>query len=763
MRSRARNRLAILFTFVVLAGLFTVPARSFHPAAEAPSGPLGFSPASVTMQTVEVAGEFEKPVHVTHAGDGSNRLFVSGQAGVVWIVENGERRADPFLDISDIVRDEDGEQGFFSIEFHPNYQENGYFYAVYTDQPNGDNILARFSVSPDDPNRAEAGSLQELIRIPDRLANHNGGDIGFGADGYLYYGTGDEGGRGDPRDNAQDPQSLFGKMLRIDVDNGDGYAIPADNPFVDDPSVLDEIWATGLRNPWRFSFDRQTGDLYIGDVGQDSWEEIDVEPAGSSGGLNYGWPIAEGFDCYPADVTDCDMSGLTPPVLVYSHEGEPGEREGCSVTGGEVYRGQDYPFMDGVYIFADWCEGRIWAGYQDPIDGWEKTELLDTFINWTSIGSDEQGELYGTDLIGGRLFRFTFSQANVPSISTITPDRVDIGQDTTELTITGSGFNESTEALLDGSPVPTAFDGPEQVRASVAGVFFTMPGSFAVTVRNGPEGGQSNAIILTVGDATFGDPAFEAVWSRTDRLVADGTVARTWIWGPEPFVQAQMEAYDESPGGERLVLYFDKSRMEITNPGADATSIWYVTNGLLVVEMMTGNVQVGDDSFIQDVPAQVNVAGDANDPNGVTYATMSGLRAEPPAAEGATLIAVLSPTGQVTDDPALAAMGVLAGPISTETGHRTAAVFWDFMTSTGPVLVGETTQEALLFENPYFATGFPVTEAYWTTVQVAGVEQLVLLQCFERRCLTYTPSNAPGWQVEAGNVGLHYYSWRYGQ
>ncbi|MEZ4524203.1 MAG: PQQ-dependent sugar dehydrogenase [Thermomicrobiales bacterium] len=753
----------VMMILALLIVPFQAVASDIDPGGSSGGRDLAFSPAGVGMEMVEVASDFEQPIHVTNAGDGSGRLFVSGRTGLVWIIENGQVLPDPFLDITDIVRDDDGEQGFFAIEFHPDFASNGYFYAVYTKEPAGANVLARFQVSESDPNRADPDSLLEILALPDRVPSHNGGDLAFGPDGYLYYSPGDEGDGSIGRANAQDGQSFFGKMLRLDVDSAEPYAIPPDNPFVDDPDILDEIWSIGLRNPYRFSFDTETGDLYIGDVGQATWEEIDLEPAGSPGGLNYGWPLMEGFACFPEDVTECDTEGLTLPILAYSHLGGQGVRDGCTVTAGEVYRGEAYPFMEGAYLFADWCEGRIWSGYQDPDGNWQMTQLLDTFINWTDIGMDEAGELYGTDLTGGRLFRFTFSQELIPEISSLAPAGVQSGSPSIEIAVSGQGLAPTTEVLWDGTPLPTSYVSETEAVGSVAAAQLLETGAHTITVRNGPDAGESNSLTFAVSDGPFGDPAFESTWSRADELVAGGLVSRTWIWGPSPIAPARYEAYEESPDGERLVVYFDKSRMEITTPAADPDSIWYVTNGLLVVELMTGQMQVGNDAFVDRRPAEINVAGDSGDPQGVTYATLAGLRNAPSGEEGEAITTVLSSDGEVTEDSSLAEMDVVTGPLSMETGHRTASVFWDFMTSQGPVIEDGDVVQADLFENHYFATGFPITEAYWTTVQVGGNDHQVLLQCFERRCLTYTPANDSGWQVEAGNVGLHYHSWRYGE
>ncbi len=254
---------------------------------------------------------------------------------------------------------------------------------------------------------------------------------------------------------------------------------------------------------------------------------------------------------------------------------------------------------------------------------------------------------------------------------------------------------------------------------------------------------------------------FHEVWSRTDKPVAWGLVDRTWLWGPEPNTEVMIEPYAESPDGKREVQYYDKARMEITHPDGDRSSIWYVTNGRLVVELVTGQLQLGDDTFKQFDPAAINVAGDPGDPNGPTYATFSDLLDAPPIPEGNPVTLQLDQAGNVTDDPALAERGVTAAHLVLNTNHTVASVFWDFMTSTGTVYEDGEYVEAQLFENEFYATGLPITEPYWTTVTVGGTPHEVLVQAFERRVLTYTPANDPGWQVEAGNVGQHYYHWRY--
>jgi mono/diheme cytochrome c family protein len=267
--------------------------------------------------------------------------------------------------------------------------------------------------------------------------------------------------------------------------------------------------------------------------------------------------------------------------------------------------------------------------------------------------------------------------------------------------------------------------------------------------------------VFSAGAAVQND-AFERTWMRTDRPVVDGQVSRTWMWGPIETAFETTEPYVQAPGGQRLVAYFDKSRMEITNPDGDQSSIWYVTNGLLSTELITGNMQMGDNEFEQREPAQVNVAGDAGDPTGPTYATFGAVLDAPAADVGTVITARIDRAGVVTQDPSLVARNVLAGQFDDVTNHTVAEPFWDFMTSVGIVYQDGAFTIDFLFENPVFATGRPITEAYWANVQVAGTYQDVLMQCFERRCLTYTPDNPPGWQVEAGNVGQHYHAWRYG-
>jgi glucose/arabinose dehydrogenase len=337
------------------------------------------------------------PTDITNAGDGSDRLFVVEQGGRIQIIQNGALLATPFLDISNRIST-GGERGLLGMAFPPNYASRGYFYVNYTDTA-GNTVVSRYRLT-DNPNLADPNSEEIILTVQQPFPNHNGGQLAFGPDGYLYIAMGDGGGGGDPLNNAQDPQSLLGKILRIDVESaGVPYAIPNSNPFLtpNDPNneVRDEIWALGLRNPWRFSFDRLTGDVYIGDVGQGVLEEIDFQPATSQGGENYGWNIMEGSSRYNNNPSD--LTGLALPVIEYNHT------QGQSVTGGMVYRGLLEPNLQGVYLYGDFISGRIW-GLRPNSSGWENTLLLDTSYGISTFGEDQSGNLYLADYFNGGIY-----------------------------------------------------------------------------------------------------------------------------------------------------------------------------------------------------------------------------------------------------------------------------------------------------------------------------------------------------------------------
>jgi glucose/arabinose dehydrogenase len=371
----------------------------------------------------EIAGGLINPVFITNAGDGSNRIFVVERAGRVRIIKNGILLATPFLDIRSLVKSTYGEQGLLSLVFHSLYDTNGIFYVVYTAPRQADSagsilVLEQFSVSANNPDQANPSSGRIVVSIDHpTYSNHNGGSLLFGNDGYLYWSTGDGGGAGDPNNNAQDLSSLLGKILRIEVDvNNATYGIPSTNPFSSsgDPNIRKEIWAYGLRNPWRISFDALTHDLYIADVGQSTREEVNFQPAGSKGGENYGWRIMEGSLCYNPP-SGCNRSGKVLPVAEYDHT------LGCSVTGGYVYRGTNYPTLYGYYFYGDFCTGNFFSLHNDGQTGWAAALVTDTPYQISTFGEDEQGELYLSDYATGKIYRIGYQELRLDTTGVFRP------------------------------------------------------------------------------------------------------------------------------------------------------------------------------------------------------------------------------------------------------------------------------------------------------------------------------------------------------
>jgi glucose/arabinose dehydrogenase len=356
-------------------------------ASSSAAGRVADIPRADSAAWILVGGDFQRPLAVTHAGDA--RLFVVEQAGLIWILEDGERQEEPFLDLREQVNDRSNEQGLLGLAFHPEYSDNGFFFINYTGAQ-GETRISRFSRSAD-PNLADPASERILLTIDQPYGNHNGGVLVFGPDGYLYIGTGDGGSGGDPLGNGQRLDTLLGKILRIDVDTNETYTIPSDNPFTQGGGSP-EIWAYGLRNPWRMAFDPATGDLFLGDVGQNQWEEINLIRSTSSGGENFGWNLREGAHPYAGgDVPTID------PIADYDHS------LGCSVTGGEVVRDPRLPAWAGVYLYADYCSGRVW-GLLEAGEGWVSQLLYETNLTISSFGVDAEGRIYLTDH-GGDIYR----------------------------------------------------------------------------------------------------------------------------------------------------------------------------------------------------------------------------------------------------------------------------------------------------------------------------------------------------------------------
>ena len=365
---------------------------------------------------------FDRPIDITNASD--DRLFIVEQAGEISIVQpSGAVNSTLFLDIKTIVNDGSSEQGLLGLAFHPNYSSNGYFYVHYTDN-SGDGQISRFTVSTGDPDVADNTSEFPILTISQPYSNHNGGCIKFGPDSYLYIGMGDGGSAGDPGGRSQDSTELLGKMLRIDVDGAAPYGIPASNPFVSNAGWLDEIWAYGLRNPWKFSFDRTTGDLWMGDVGQNAWEEIDYQSAISSGGENYGWRCYEASATYNMSGCSSSSGAYARPAYEYSQSGAP--PNGCSVTGGVVYRGTQFPNLNGHYLFSDFCEPWIYTLYWTG-SSWASVNHGTFSGNFSSFGEDYLGEVYVASLYDGVIYKVsdlhnTINESERPYLMNIFPN-----------------------------------------------------------------------------------------------------------------------------------------------------------------------------------------------------------------------------------------------------------------------------------------------------------------------------------------------------
>jgi|GEM_PF-1274437 glucose/arabinose dehydrogenase len=450
------------------------------------------------VQLTQLPGSLDSPLDVVNAGDGSGRLFVVEQTGHIRLFKNGAFNATDFLDIHTVVNYDGGERGLLGAAFHPNYVNNGFFYVYYTDlsSPVYNLTIARYTVSAD-PDVADPASAQIVLQIPHPVnTNHNGGNLVFGpVDHYLYMGTGDGGGGGDVPNNAQNKNILLGKLLRIDVD-GTGavpcgqstpmpYAIPPTNPFVG-VAGCDEIWAYGVRNPWRFEFDRETADMIMADVGQELYEEVDFQPASSAGGENYGWHLMEGLHCYNPP-TNCDDGSLTLPVLEETHA-----NGWCAIVGGFRYRGAAIPGLTGVYLYGDLCLGEIWAATESA-GIWTAQRLLDPSLTISSFGQDEAGELYVVDL-GGAVYRIDPISNPTPTITNLSPDTVIAGDPGFTLDVFGTGFVNGSTVQWNGADRATTFVSSTHLTATITAGDIAAAGIVSIDVFNPlPGGGTSGA------------------------------------------------------------------------------------------------------------------------------------------------------------------------------------------------------------------------------------------------------------------------------
>ncbi len=451
------------------------------------------------VEARRVASGFASPVGIVSARDGSGRLFIVEQAGRIWILDRTHNRLPtPFLDIRGRVQS-GGEQGLLGLAFPPDFAESQVFFVNYT---NPDTVIARFRVSAADPDRADAGSESVYLTEPQPFGNHNGGDMHFGPDGYLYATMGDGGSGGDPGDRAQSLSTRLGKMLRLDV-SGDAPALaPESNPFVGTAGARAEIWSYGLRNPWRFSFDRATGDMFIGDVGQQRREEITFEPAGV-GGLNHGWRLMEGSLCFiPAN--GCNDGTLTLPILDYGHTGGR-----CSVTGGYVYRGAAYPQLNGVYFFADFCSGGVYGGVRTN-GSWRMVGPMPMGFSISTFGEDEAGEIYFANIGGGEIYRIEadssapmISSGGVLNAASLRPGPVAAGS---IVSVFGAGFS-GEDVAAEELPLPTSLGGASLSFGGVpAELFFVSPGQANLLVPAALEG-LASAELVPSRDGVSGPPA----------------------------------------------------------------------------------------------------------------------------------------------------------------------------------------------------------------------------------------------------------------
>jgi glucose/arabinose dehydrogenase len=411
---------------------------------------------AVTLDLQLVTGSVTKPVFVTHAGDNSGRLFIVEQSGTIKIFDlnNTNLLAAPFLNITNLTL-YSGEQGLLSVAFHPGYKTNGNFYVYFTNPDGSSNVVARFMASPPNANTVNTNTMQTVLCISHPSNdNHNGGQLQFGPDGYLYIGTGDGGSGCDPPNNAQNLGVLLGKMLRIDVNNfTTNYTIPPSNPFIATTGALPEIWAYGLRNPWRFSFDRLTGDLFIGDVGEGAHEEVDLQPANSTGGENYGWRLYEGFGTNTCSVTFSNVPAVLP-IIDYDHSSGR-----CAVIGGYRYRGTKIPPLYGTYLYADFCDGQVYGAITNLSGGWTTILTNDTGFTVTTFGEDEAGEVYlSRSATAGSIYRIVWKDTDGDGMADDWEQQY-FGSATSAVANAdpdSDGFSNLQESLADTNPTNAA-------------------------------------------------------------------------------------------------------------------------------------------------------------------------------------------------------------------------------------------------------------------------------------------------------------------
>ncbi|MFO1324355.1 MAG: choice-of-anchor D domain-containing protein [Burkholderiales bacterium] len=520
-------------------------------------------PATAAVTWNRVYSGFTQPVDITTARDGSGRLFVVQQTGQIRVIKGGSVLAAPFLDLSGVTTSS-GERGLLGVAFHPQYALNRQFYVNYTRTSDGATVIARYTAPTAASDVADPASAQILLVIAQPYDNHNGGSLRFGADGFLYIGMGDGGSGNDPEGRAQDKTTLLGKILRIDVDHGSPYAIPPGNPFPTGVGGRAEIFAIGLRNPWRISFDRANGDFWIGDVGQGAVEEIDLLPAGTGSGANLGWRVLEGNSCTGnSGPVTCTDPTLTAPVITYTHS------VGCSVTGGFVYRGVAVPSLAGQYVYGDFCSGIIWAA-QKAGSAWSPAQLGDTTYGISTFGEDETGELYFADYNAGDLYRFADTAPPVTPILALTSTslnfgNVAVGVTSAAQTITVSNGGGGTLTLASLTLAGAGSRNVEYTRGGTCAAATALSGAQTCTItftfRPGTTGLRSASLAVA---SNGGNP--------TIALSGTGIVP-----APAPTLSANATALDF--GNVALGASSSTQTMTVTNAGGGTLALASLTPG----------------------------------------------------------------------------------------------------------------------------------------------------------------------------------------
>lgn len=614
------------------------------------------------LQFVPVVSGIQQPTQVTNAGDGSGRLFVVSQLGKIRVVSGSILRVEPFLDITDQVTC-CFEDGLLGVAFHPEYSSNGRFFVRYTDK-SANNVLSSFRVSDSDPDRADPASEEIILLVPQPSSSHHSGQLQFGPDGMLYVGLGDGGA---VQAEAQNLRTLHGSILRLNVDAPAGYTIPLDNPFVNVPLARGEIWAYGLRNPWRFSFDRVTGDMFVGDVGQSTAEEIDLIPFGSGGAQNFGWNLVEGTTCNSGNPLTCENPSFTPPIFTAPHV-----PDNCSaLIGGYRYRGMQNPQLYGLYFFGDFCQRRV-AVLQENDGTWMEIAGFDEAVEVTSFGESEGGELHVTDFLTGSVLRIQVP-VRAPGLGRISSTVLAAGSPAVVLTVDGRTFVPRTQVRWNGEPRPTEFVSTSRLRVTLTSDDLVAPAVGVLDVfTSGVGGGTSQPRDFEVLDAGDVSPQI-AVGGIVDTAsfdpalgVAAGSIAS--VFGTEMALLTEAASLVPLPTTLGAASAISGADIEVpqflSSPGQQNVQIpWELAEA----EVAGLRVRIGSvESAVESIPLVTHSPGIfATDSNGSGQAAAlvggsAGTLAAPvgafpnsrPIRPGEVLVLFVNGLGPVTNQPA---------------------------------------------------------------------------------------------------------------